>query len=376
MTHYYNINKISLLSILTSFVLAQSYVPFAYAGSDPEKTTKKGTAFINTQIQQQTTPSQGVEGTKSNTITGSDLANALNAAESASAAAGQQSSGAGFNMIMSGITGATGAALMSSPEPSSKAMGKFMLVQSALSLLQSLNQGKTSKANLRSGNDFSTYDAINDPTLNSNKNTGYEDNNAATDDSNLGSNTKSFNSTKNDLIPSTQEILKKIEDHGFKVDLNKNAITTPDGNNISLSEASNGSAIEAKLGLPPGTYEKGMGLVEDIAKRQNLTGSHGGELNPSSYGSNGDSFDSEDNAGADGLKGSSKTQGADSSRTPASALVAGLTSKYKGENIGVAADDIFMMVTRRYQLKNKQDSFITPEHPQKGVLASPLQSKK
>ena len=74
------------------------------------------------------------------------------------------------------------------------------------------------------------------------------------------------------------------------------------------------------------------------------------------------------NTGLDGV--GKKAEGL--ARAPASSLVAGLTSKYNGENIGVAADDIFMMVTRRYQLKNQQDSFISPEHPERGMLISPL----
>ncbi len=45
-------------------------------------------------------------------------------------------------------------------------------------------------------------------------------------------------------------------------------------------------------------------------------------------------------------------------RDPASINVAGLTKNFNGDPIGVAADSIFQMMTRRYKLKEKQNSFI------------------
>lgn len=338
-------------------------IDFIYAGSSPEQINKGGTAIVNAQAQNQ--QAQGAEASKANNS--ANLANALNAAESANAASGQQSGGAGFNMAMSGITGAMGAMLMKQPDPGSKAMGSFMLLQSAMAMAQSLNQGKTSKANRKSSGDLSTYDALQDPsTLNTNFNvkgdgTGGEDSSLTSADS------KGFNSTNGDIPPAAQEVLKKIEDAGFKVDLKNNTFTTPDGHSMSLSGASNGSAVESQLGLPPGTYAKGMSLVEDIAKRQGVASGTGGAESYSGSGNLNEGSNS-----ADGISGAKKVDA--NNRTPASTLVAGLTSKYKGENIGVAADDIFLMVTRRYQLKHQQDSFITPEHPERGTFVSP--SKK
>ncbi len=45
-------------------------------------------------------------------------------------------------------------------------------------------------------------------------------------------------------------------------------------------------------------------------------------------------------------------------RDVASVNTAGLTKNFNGEPIGVAADSIFAMMTRRYKLKEKQNSFI------------------
>lgn len=55
-------------------------------------------------------------------------------------------------------------------------------------------------------------------------------------------------------------------------------------------------------------------------------------------------------------KGSSDTNGG--KREPASAE--GLAKDFNGELIGVAGDDIFKMMNRRYKLKTAQDSFIGP----------------
>ncbi len=44
-------------------------------------------------------------------------------------------------------------------------------------------------------------------------------------------------------------------------------------------------------------------------------------------------------------------------RDPASSPFAGLSKNYNGEQIGVAQDNIFNMMTRRYKLKDKQDMF-------------------
>lgn len=330
-----------------------------YAESSPEQINKGGTAIVNAQAQNQPQAAQGAEASKANSMNSANLANALNAAESANAASGQQSGGAGFNILMSGLTAAIGAGMIAKQE---YAMGSFMLLQSAMALSQSLNQKKTSKANRKSSGDLSTYDALQDPTA------LITSINAKEDGTSLSSaDSKGFNSQGGEVTPAAQEILKKIEDAGYKVDLKNNTFTTPDGHSMSLSGASNGSAVESQLGLPPGTYAKGMSLVEDIAKRQRVAdGSGGAESYSGSGGAN------EGNNGADGFGGAKKAD--TNNRTPASTLVAGLTSKYKGENIGVAADDIFLMVTRRYQLKHQQDSFITPEHPERGTLVNP--SKK
>lgn len=75
----------------------------------------------------------------------------------------------------------------------------------------------------------------------------------------------------------------------------------------------------------------------------------------SGSGSSSSSSDGDANAAlADGKARGIKTP----ERTPSN--VAGLSKNFNGEQIGVAEDNIFAMMNRRYQTKDKQNSFLDP----------------
>lgn len=360
-------NKKTSLVYLTLILLFvfNINIDFIYAGKSADS-GKIAENIVNDQTQKQSGPAQGAEASRGGGVNGVDLANALNSAESAGAASGQQSSGSALNLGMSGVFAAASAYFYMKTPPD-VATGTMMAMMSAQAMMQAMNQGSTSKANRRAGNDFKSYGDLTDQSGNTNNN-GETSNNGSTttDNSETKLNGKSISNT-GPLPPGAQDILKKLEDNGFKVDLDKQTFTTPDGKSISMSDAKNGGAVESKLGLPPGSYGKGMALAEDLAKRQGMSGMTGDSSSVAGGGGNSNISDPYDNSNASGRK---SAVGSDA-RTPASTLVAGLTTKYNGENIGVAADDIFLMVTRRYQLKHKQDSFITPEQPQRGSLIAP-----
>lgn len=69
----------------------------------------------------------------------------------------------------------------------------------------------------------------------------------------------------------------------------------------------------------------------------------------------------EDAAGAAGLGAGlgGKGMGLGTRRKPAQ--VSGLSKNFNGDPIGVAADSIFMMMSRRYNLKNTQKTFFAPD---------------
>lgn len=73
-------------------------------------------------------------------------------------------------------------------------------------------------------------------------------------------------------------------------------------------------------------------------------------------GSDGNFADGDDPTGSSGKKGSARSMKDRMERVPAS--VAGKKRIFNGEPIGVAGDSIFDMMTRRYQVKTQQNSFI------------------
>ncbi len=72
------------------------------------------------------------------------------------------------------------------------------------------------------------------------------------------------------------------------------------------------------------------------------------------YGKGGSGGDS----GADGANGLGRAGQATLSSINSKAATSGLTKDYHGDPIGVSNDSIFSMMTKRYQLKDHQDSFI------------------
>ncbi len=105
----------------------------------------------------------------------------------------------------------------------------------------------------------------------------------------------------------------------------------------------------------------GLGLDSKAAKKEykdNLGGSFGGADGATTVVdvNNGPNSDKKytDDLGA--AKGDGKKF--DQDRAPSSE---GLAKEFNGELIGVAGDDIFLMMNRRYKLKNEQDSFIAHE---------------
>ncbi|MES2802274.1 MAG: hypothetical protein V4654_07260 [Bdellovibrionota bacterium] len=114
----------------------------------------------------------------------------------------------------------------------------------------------------------------------------------------------------------------------------------------SLSQASGGLA--------------GLGLDSKAAKKEykdNLGGALGGADGTTTVVNVNRAQNSDQKYSDDlGAKGDGKKLEED--RKPSSE---GLAKEFNGELIGVAGDDIFLMMNRRYKLKNEQDSFIAQD---------------
>jgi hypothetical protein len=335
------------------------------------------TATAKEQAAKQTTSgSAGAEGS---------LAGAMSSSENAGQASKDQAAGSGNNAMMSGIMGVMGAAFAvtaatcTAPgcQPAPAAMAAFSFLQAALGAMQSGNQGDTSGANNLAGSDFRTYDGGGSTA--GGTTSGTTAGGANSGSANSGSDNKGGGADYGDdpyanLPAGARDALAKMNALGYKVDLKNKTFTTPDGHSISAKDASNGSLVESQLGLPAGSYSKGMDMMAEVAKKNGIgmDGSGGVAGGAGDGGAGGDGSGLAQGEGYDGSGGKAgdknKLGANGAGRLPASALVAGLTSTYNGERIGVASDDIFQMVNRRYLLKNDQDAFITLERPGRGVL--------
>ena len=110
------------------------------------------------------------------------------------------------------------------------------------------------------------------------------------------------------------------------------------------------SAIDAALAANTAAEQKAIAKLEKVKSTENgYEESSGKGGTPPVAGPS-----SSDTTGGAGTTGRSARKTA----TDASASVAGLSKNLNGEPIGVAGDNIFSMIKRRYQLKESQDSFI------------------
>lgn len=118
-----------------------------------------------------------------------------------------------------------------------------------------------------------------------------------------------------------------------------------------------GDMVSGAIGMYDAASKKALAKVEKM-KIGALTASSGFEEGGGGGGSG--AWDSsggpEEYAGYAGGAGSGL--GGSGDRDPAAA-VAGMQKNYNGDPIGVAADSIFLMMNRRYKVKDSQESFFT-----------------
>ncbi|MCK6597176.1 MAG: hypothetical protein L6Q37_02330 [Bdellovibrionaceae bacterium] len=153
---------------------------------------------------------------------------------------------------------------------------------------------------------------------------------------------------------------------GFKFDSKSGILTTPNGKSYSADSLTDkdslskagfsgqdvGSALEANAKFEAEALKK-LGLKKDDVVGIGAATAENGF----SDGGAGPKYSS-----ASSAESSRNSLAAIRNRNPASSgsKVAGLTKNFNGERIGVAAENIFNMMTRRYKTKEKQDAFFDP----------------
>ncbi|WP_413559077.1 hypothetical protein [Bdellovibrio sp. HCB209] len=140
-------------------------------------------------------------------------------------------------------------------------------------------------------------------------------------------------------------------------------VTTPDGKTYDV-DSMNSTAAMASAGIPQGAIDAAMEASKKIEKKalekvkigavtavNGIDEGGGGMGGGSGRSPSADaSYSGYPGYGAGGKSGSLLDK--DPSR-----LAAGMSKNYNGEPIGVAADSIFLMMSRRYKVKESQDSF-------------------
>ena len=156
------------------------------------------------------------------------------------------------------------------------------------------------------------------------------------------------------------KITTGLKNGGYEVDINAGKIKTPNGDISTKDPGALSAALGpdgmSKLNSDVGALEKDAKAKVDQIKNAAVTaalgfdagggGSGVGALGEGGYGTD---------ANAAGGAGGGLASKLDKLRKPAAK---GLTKNFNGDPIGVAADSIFEMMSRRYQLKNTQKTFI------------------
>ncbi len=149
----------------------------------------------------------------------------------------------------------------------------------------------------------------------------------------------------------TAALKTKAGYHGYKYDEKTGELTGPDGKKIGGGAGGAGGGFSSADMSKAAAIAKAIkeGTEKYLADKAGLVGEESGSGGGGSKGANGSGFGG--SAAMAGLAGGGKL-GTEGSRS-----VAGMSKDYFGEPIGVANDSLFEMMKRRYQLKEKQNSF-------------------
>lgn len=159
--------------------------------------------------------------------------------------------------------------------------------------------------------------------------------------------------------PNVRSLGSNIKNLAGAYDPKTNKITTPDGKSYKASDFASKSAMAA-AGIPNGAALGAIAAYGEIQKKAAAKVEKlkiGAATEATGFdeggGSGAGSMASSSDEGAGMGIAATPKYGVD--RDPSS--LAGMQKNYNGEPIGVAADSIFLMMNRRYKVKESQESF-------------------
>ncbi|MBO9665416.1 MAG: hypothetical protein J7501_01210 [Bdellovibrio sp.] len=180
-------------------------------------------------------------------------------------------------------------------------------------------------------------------------------------DPTAGTSSSSLSSMGDSYLKKAEAGLSSLKSQGL-VNSSATKVTTPDGKSYNISDMTSPAAMEA-AGIPKGAVDAAMAAYAQIEKKGLEKIKIGSQTASNGYeegggGAGGGSGSESGSGGADGAYAAGGYGSGKSllNRDPSS-LAAGMSKNYNGEPIGVAADSIFLMMNRRYKVKESQDSF-------------------
>jgi hypothetical protein len=158
--------------------------------------------------------------------------------------------------------------------------------------------------------------------------------------------------------------IDKLKKDGWKVDLNKGTVTSPDGKKYSTSALNSADSMQA-AGLGSSAikaFENAMAKVPALAAEKMKAADSAASMFDDNVGGGG----AKPAAASDGgltpygslAAGTASGQKLGIDRDPAQ--VAGMSKDFNGNPIGVPQDSVFKMIDRRYELHQKNGSFLSP----------------
>ncbi|MNJ91198.1 hypothetical protein D3C87_88450 [compost metagenome] len=166
------------------------------------------------------------------------------------------------------------------------------------------------------------------------------------------------------VFKSAESSMNKLKDKGL-FDPKTNVIKGPDGKTYKVDDFTSSDKM-AQAGIPQGAIDSVMDYAAYASKKAEGEAGKvklGALTEANGYAEGGGGGGSGDASGSGGYSDDSQFGSTARSGSGLSALnrdpaqVAGMQKNYNGEPIGVAADSIFLMMNRRYKVKEGQDSF-------------------
>jgi hypothetical protein len=157
-----------------------------------------------------------------------------------------------------------------------------------------------------------------------------------------------------DIDAAYADAMRKLSENGYKLDQKKMSVTDPNGKVFNFKDLSrNASDMAMKTGFPEDEIKKALDTMDEKAKELSkvkvakVDHSAGGKHSSSE----GSGAPPAEGAGLVGFNFGGRE------RKPTNVEVAGFKKYLGNDAIGVAGDDIFLMIKRRYEEKNKAEFF-------------------